>query len=306
MTSPLPVRRPRAAALAVALLALPSAGLLGASAPARAAEPLAATYRLHIGGLAVLDIVATLEMGDQSYRMEVKAQTEGFLNRLFPWQTVSRSDGAVRGGRLVPAHHSQSSVFREKPRSVTLEYDGQGNVAATVLPTPQEDGREPVPDAERQATYDPLSAFLTVLAASARGEACTRSLPVFDGRRRYDMQFQDVGPRLVGASRYSIFSGTARQCRVSYRPVAGYARTAPGNGFWQRNGAAAERPPADLWLAPVVPGQPPLPVRLETDSDLGAVVIHLTGVTPPDGTPSTGTPPAGSPSAGNPAAPRPR
>ncbi|WP_449230864.1 DUF3108 domain-containing protein [Azospirillum doebereinerae] len=271
------------------------AGLLSAQPGTVSAAPVSATYRVHVGGVAVLDVAATLEMTDSRYRMEVTAQTDGFLGRMFPWRTVSRSEGAVRPDRLLPTRHSQSSVFREKPRSVTLEYDGQGNVAATVLPPPEEDDREPVPDALKRGTYDPLSGFLAVLAAAARGEACTRSLPVYDGRRRYDMILEDVGQRLVAASRYSIFAGAARQCRVSYRPVAGYGKNPPSGAFWRRDNGPSERPPADLWLAPVVPGELPLPVRLETESDFGAVVIHLTsvvpsGVTPPGGTPATPAP----------------
>nr|WP_246512963.1 DUF3108 domain-containing protein [Azospirillum picis] len=83
------------------------------------------------------------------------------------------------------------------------------------------------------------------------------------------------------------------QCRVSYRPIAGYAPAAPGWKFWQRD-AQAPRPPVDLWVAPVAAGAPPLPVRLETESDFGSVVMHLTGVTPPaaDGRAATPRQPA--------------
>lgn len=272
-------RAPVAAALLVCLLVTPPW-------KADAAEPMTATYRVHVGGVAVMDLTTRLELDDRSYRIEVTAQTGGFIGRLFPWQTVSRSDGSVTADRPVPAHHSQVSVFREKPRRVTLEYDARGDVTATVLPAPQDDDREPVSADLKRSTYDPLSGFLAMLRTTARGGGCTVTLPVFDGRRRYDMIFKDVGQRMVSASRYSIFSGSARQCRVSYRPVAGYTRSTPSGGFWQRDGDPSERPPVDLWLAPIVPDLPPLPVRMETDSDFGAVVVHLTGITPPGGTPA--------------------
>lgn len=265
-----------AATLAGTLVGLP--GMLRA-------DPVVATYRVQVGGVAVLDVLATLDLTDRAYRLEVTAMTGGFLGRIFPWRTVSRSEGAVRPDGLAPTHHSQSSVFREKPRNVTLDYDGQGNVVVSVTPPPEEDDREPVPDAQRHATYDPLTAFLTVMTAAGRGEACTRSLPVYDGRRRYDMIFEDVGQRLVGVSRYSIFAGSARQCRVTYRPVAGYSRVSPSGGLWPRDRETAQRPPAELWIAPVVPGVPPLPVRLETESDLGAVIIHLTSLKAPNAPP---------------------
>lgn len=283
-------RRPAAPAVLAAFAVLSVAQ----AAPLQAA-PVAATYRVHVGGVAVLDVAATLEIDQRSYRVEVTAQSGGFLGRLFPWRTRSLSEGGVRPDRLVPGRHSQDSVFREKPRNVTLAYDGRGDVTATVLPPPEEDDREPVPDALKRSTYDPLSGVLAMLTAIGRGEACTRSLPVYDGRRRYDMIFEDVGLRPVAASRYSVFAGLARQCRVSYRPVAGYARNPPTNRFWQRDAAPSERPPADLWLAPLAPGTPPLPVRLETESDFGAVIVHLTGVTPPSAVPSSSAPLAQTP-----------
>jgi len=116
-------RAPVAAALLVCLLVTPPW-------KADAAEPMTATYRVHVGGVAVMDLTTRLELDDRSYRIEVTAQTGGFIGRLFPWQTVSRSDGSVTADRPVPAHHSQVSVFREKPRRVTLEYDARGDVPA--------------------------------------------------------------------------------------------------------------------------------------------------------------------------------
>lgn len=261
--------------------------LLAAGVPAPAA-PLSATYRIHVGGVSVLEAQAVLTLTDRSYEVEVRAETGGFLGRLFPWQTRSHSTGAVTGDALAPARHTQTSIFRGKPRNVTLTYDGRGRVVAAVEPPPEEDDRPPVPEELRRATVDPLSGVLTALVAASQGNGCTRTVPVYDGRRRYDMTMRDWGMRPVSASRYSIFAGPARECRVTYTPVAGYSPRPPTTMFWKRDeardgGAVEDRPPVDLWIAPVVAGAPPIPVRVETDSALGAVVIHLVAI---DGAPT--------------------
>jgi hypothetical protein len=246
------------------------------------AAPVTASYRVYVGGVAVLDATILLDLTDHTYRIDVAAQNGGFLAKILPWKTLSRSEGAIQMDRLIPARHSQSSVFREKPRSVALTYDANGGVTASVLPPPEEDDRPPVPDVLRRATYDPLSAGLIVLLAAGRGENCARVVPVYDGRRRYDMRFDNGGTRPLATSRYSIFSGPAQECRVSILPIAGQAKPSSGPSFWRRDDESTPRPAGgpltDVWLAPVLPNAPPLPVRLETDSAFGAVIIHLTGI----------------------------
>ncbi|WP_455183425.1 DUF3108 domain-containing protein [Azospirillum palustre] len=269
--------RPARTALMAAGLSLP---LLPLTMSAASAEPVKATYRVFVGGVTALDVTATLDVAGDRYRIAVSAVTGGTIGRLFSWRTDSESDGHVHGDDLRPDSHRQTSLLRGEPRNVTLTYGPQGDVSTSVTPPADKDDREPVPPDLQRGTLDPLTAVLDLLFAVGASEGCDRSLPVFDGRRRYDMVFSEVGRRIVDPSRYSIFSGVAQQCRVSYKPVAGYARSSSSGRFWQRNNPA-DRPPVNLWLAPVAAGSPPLPVRLETDSDFGSVVVHLTGVTPP-------------------------
>jgi len=263
------------AALTASIVAL--APILLAPVPALA-QHWQVTYRVHVGGIAALDAQAALALAGDRYSVQLDAVADGFLGRMFPWETHSRSVGAFRPEGVTPLHHTQVSTLRGKPRNVTLDYDGRGNVRAEVTPPPDTDDRDPVPDTLRRATFDPLSGVVGVLLAGLRGEGCQRTVPIFDGRRRYDMHFADQGMQMVGASRYSVFAGAARQCRISYTPVAGYNRK-PNESFWRRNSNPQDRAPVDVWIAPVTPGGPPLPVRLETESGIGGVVIHLTSAT---------------------------
>ncbi|AWJ85056.1 hypothetical protein TSH58p_16925 [Azospirillum sp. TSH58] len=282
----LPARLPSAALAAGLCAAL--AGLLPLPAQAQRWH---LDYRVHVGGVAVLDARAELTLTEGRYSVQVNAATDGFLGRLFPWETQSLSVGTVRPDGVAPIRHTQSGVLRGSPRTVTLDYAADGSVRTQVSPPPEEEDRDPVPQDLTRQTRDPLSGVLEMLLAGLHGEGCQRTVPIYDGRRRYDMIFTDRGMTMVGTSRHSVFSGAARQCRVSHKPIAGYERT-PRQAFWQRGGGREERPPVDLWIAPVEGAGPPLPVRLETDSGFGGVVVHLTAARKTD---RTAERPAGTP-----------
>ncbi|WP_114856913.1 DUF3108 domain-containing protein [Azospirillum brasilense] len=281
-----PARLPSAAIAAGLCAAL--AGLFPLPAQAQRWQ---LDYRVHVGGVAVLDARAELTLTEGRYSVQVNAATDGFLGRLFPWETQSLSVGTVTPDGVAPIRHTQSGVLRGSPRTVTLDFAPDGSVRTQVSPPPEEEDRDPVPDTLSRETRDPLSGVLDMLMAGLHGGGCQRTVPVYDGRRRYDMIFTDRGMTMIGASRHSVFAGAARQCRVSHKPIAGYERT-PRQAFWQRGGGGREeRPPVDLWIAPVEGSGPPLPVRLETDSGFGGVVIHLTAARKTDQTAERPAPP---------------
>jgi len=264
---------PRTRLLAACLLAAP---LLATALPVQA-ERLRLDYRVHVGGMTVMEVQALLSLTGDRYAIEMKGATQGMLGRIISWTTQSSTVGAITPAGPQPSRYQVESAWRGEPRNVRMEYDGKGGLHVAADPSPQAEGRETVPDSMRRGSTDPLSAHLGVLLAAGRGEGCARTVPVYDGRRRYDLTFSDAGPEALAASRYSVFAGMTRHCRVQSRTLAG-RKLSEGTGFWQR-GSDEERPPLDVWIAPLRPGGPVLPVRLETDSTFGGVLVHLAAVT---------------------------
>lgn len=263
---------PRPRLLAACALAAP----LLAALPAKA-ERLRLDYRVHVGGVTVMEVQALLSLTGDRYSIEMKGATQGMLGRVISWTTQSSTVGAITPGGPQPSRYQVEGAWRGDPRNVRMEYDGQGGLAVAADPSPQAEGREPVPEPLRRGSVDPLSAHLGVLLAAGRGEGCARTVPVYDGRRRYDLTFSDAGPEALAASRSSVFAGMTRHCRVQSRTLAG-RKLSEGTGFWQR-GSEEERPPLDVWIAPLRAGGPTVPVRLETDSSFGGVLVHLTAAT---------------------------
>ncbi|MFC5304812.1 DUF3108 domain-containing protein [Azospirillum picis] len=145
-SSPRPLRPPcrRQKWLRRAIVLVLAAGLsMPLPATGVAAAPVTATYRVFVGGVTALDVDATLEMTGARYRITVSAVTGGTIGRLFSWRTEAESDGLAGSAGLRPDRHRQSSIVNGEPRSVDLRYDAQGDVAVTITPPPEEEGRPP-------------------------------------------------------------------------------------------------------------------------------------------------------------------
>lgn len=265
------------------------------------AQGMRAAYQAHVGGMSPLKGQAELVMEAGRYSLRIDAETDGFVGRLLSWQSRVTSLGTLARGVPRPELYELSSLWRGEPRDVTLRYDARGGVQVTAVPPPEEDEREPVPDELQRGTLDPVTAMLAVMLGAAEGRGCAGTMPVYDGRRRYDMVFADLGMDRIAPSGYSAFSGAARRCQVTYKPIAGYSRKPPPSLMGQRLFARSEgdgepRPPVEVWFAPVTEGGPPVPVRIETESGLGGVVVHLTGASPlPRPASAAGTRPAARP-----------
>ncbi|HYD31845.1 MAG TPA: DUF3108 domain-containing protein [Azospirillaceae bacterium] len=235
-------------------------------------------YGVYLGGVHILDATLRLDVTRDTYWVEVATKAEGFVARMMPWETRAESGGDVNATALHPQRHETMSRWRKKVRTVTLSYDGKGAVTTATKPPPAADDRDAVPERQRRNTVDPLSGVLGVTHAVAAGQGCNRAVPVFDGRRRYDLLFTETGRRDLAKTDYSVYAGPALLCRVAFKPIAGYPKKRENSRFWQSGPGG--RPPADLWLAPVTAGGPPVPVRLETASVFGSILVHLRSIQP--------------------------
>lgn len=260
---------PNQAAVLAAALLLSAGPTVAAAAP----ERLKLTYALYVGGLSAMEGAVELTLAPGGYEVNLEAETKGLVGWLTEWRTRSSSRGARRDGEVTAVEHQSHNQWRGQPRSVALRYDAARSVSVTAAPDPSADDRDPISPDLLRATLDPLSGFLAVMEGLRRGEGCGRTIAAFDGRRRFDMRFRDLGAQTLPVGGYSSFDGKAQRCAVDYVAIAGYKRSPERNMFWRNAGGA--RPPVEVWFAEVTPGGAPAPVRMETDTPFGAVVAHL-------------------------------
>lgn len=269
----------RAALLAAALAGwLAGAGAAHADAPPAAASgPASLAYEVYFGGLRALALQAEVRLSPDGYRVRLEARTQGIIDWLFGWTAQAWSEGAIRDGAVEAARHVSESLVRGSRRDVALTFHRDGSIDAAVVPSAADDEREPVTLEEARGALDPISAVLIATRAVGARHSCAQRLPVFDGRRRYDLAFSDGGPDVLKPSEYSSFSGAATLCLFRYIRVAGYQKAGRWNNPRDRDRVYR------AWVAPIVPGLPPLPVRIEVEGTFGTMLVHLIATTRPQG-----------------------
>lgn len=137
-----------------------------------------AQYDIDWRGLPIGEVTFTLDQGEQNYRLSYEVRSTGFLSLFFEFESRGYSSGLIRNDQIVATTHSAISSVRGEPRSWSVGFELDGELAHLDV---QEDGeREPVPEALQRAP-DPLALALTALKDAAPGAQLAGQS--FDGRR---------------------------------------------------------------------------------------------------------------------------
>jgi hypothetical protein len=263
-----------AAWLALAVLPFASCVTVArADAPPTAQiAPVTLAYQVYFGGFKALAFETEIDLSPDGYQVHLHGHTEGVIDWILDWTTQAASQGRIADGRLRPLRHSTESLLHGNRRDTALTFRPDGGIDATVEPPATADEREPVSDAQTRGALDPISAILLASRRLARQDSCAQRVPVFDGRRRYDLAFSDGGHEVLKPNDYSSFSGEATLCLFRYVRIAGYQKK---RDRW--NHAEDVDRVYRVWMAPVAQGLPPMPVRIEAEGAFGALIVHLVG-----------------------------
>jgi hypothetical protein len=251
---------------AVVLMAL----LLGAgSGSARAQGKLDASYVVTLGGVPVGKGSWTIDVQDDQFTATASGATSGLLRVFASGQGNSVAHGSVSGGQPVASIYSSSIIADNRSDQVRILFAG-GAVKDYLAdpPTVPSPDRVPLTDANRKGVLDPMTASLIRVAGTGDTfvpEACQRTLPVFDGRMRYDLQL--VFKHLDKVKSEKGYQGTVVVCSVYFSPVAGHVPERSTIRY-----LAAQRD-IELWLAPIAGTRLMVPYRASIPTPIGVGVL---------------------------------
>lgn len=235
-------------------------------------------YSIYAGGFAAVDGSFKMDLAPKAYDIGLTLKTRGFIGELFPWSgDYSTAGHAASGNPPMPTKTMAKSIWRKNLKTTEIEYGPDGKVLkATFLEKDKTATvRDFAPDLA-DGTIDMLSAMMMIVQSVEKNGACKGNLPVFDGKRRFNIILQDGGKDTIAPSKYSIFSGEAVKCTVKVEPVAGFKKKDMKRGWMAVQNHTEERQkPPTLWMARTTPDGPLLLVRMEIASVYGSVVAHL-------------------------------
>ncbi len=256
-----------------ALAALLGAALLGAApaGPARAAAQgtLTAEYTGYSHGLTVMKLAGSLSFSATGYAIRITFRTVGMVNLVVHSDNDSTASGQFRDGTVQPARFDGAGNLRGTERSTHIAYV-EGNPVIRALSPPVEQERSPVPPAMTRHTIDTLSALALLIRQVGQTGKCDGSVTTFDGRRLATQTSATGGMEVLPETDRSMFAGRALRCNLQGQQLGGFVRNEDEDDLRKpRDGTA--------WFADLVPGAPPVPVRVVFDNKvLGKVTLYLT------------------------------
>ena len=270
------MRGARLSALVVVLLGL----LIG---PTGAQGKLEARYAASVAGIVVGRGSWSIEIGQNQYTAAASGRVVGLLKILSNGEGTAAAHGAIEGGRLLPATYSSRVTMDDKVDEVRLALTaGVITEAMAEPPMPPSTDRVPISDAHRRGVLDPMTAELMAVSGSGdpvSPEACRRTLPIFDGRQRFDLTL--TFKRFDHVKAEKGYQGPVVVCMVSYQPVAGHR---PGRAAIKYLMATRDM---EMWLAPIAGTRVLVPFRASVPTFIGQAVLEATQfVTVPQASPA--------------------
>jgi len=244
------------------------------ASPGRAEEPgdIHAVYHAYAAGLHVADVEAGFGFGPWSYQVRLAYRTVGLAGFFYDGHQLNTVTGSWTDDRSAPHEFSGEGIWRGLHRHTLIDYN-QGQPRIRSLVPPNEIERQVVPSDLQTNTVDTLSALAELMRHVAASGSCDGTVHTYDGRRATEAASHTVGIETLAPTARSMFSGKALRCDFQERMLAGYL---VGDDETQRRPLRGS-----AWLAQVVPGAMPLPVRLTLETRwFGDATMYLTEAGP--------------------------
>jgi hypothetical protein len=252
------------AASAIALLI---AG--GAVDRPRAESKLEALYTISMAHITVGKGSWAANIADEGYTITASGSAAGILSVLISGDGSLTAHGSLKEGRLLPESFKSTLNIDDEKTELRMRFEN-GNVTELVAEAvASTEGRVPVIEAHRHGIIDPLSALLVPVAGSGElltSEACQRSLPIFDGRRRYDLKLTFKQMEKVKADKG--YQGPVVVCSLTFQAIAGHRANSALVKY------LSQGRDMELWLAPIAGTRVLAPFHLSITNLIGNIVIH--------------------------------
>ena len=226
-------------------------------------------YDISWGALHLAEATSRWEMQDDKAVILGSVKSDGIAALVSGFQSASSAEIKFYASEWHPVYLSLSRITKSKQIASSVHWSASGDILSDVQqPPPDLDKVFPILDKLKQNVIDPYSAVMRQLDYIGANDKCAGSYAIYDGLRRFEMQFDTVGNIELVADRPFGFDGQALHCQITVFPRGGHRI----ESNWHK------KPDKDrqfnVYLSRF-PGGLVLPVRVEVDAPIGTGVARL-------------------------------
>jgi hypothetical protein len=192
---------------------------------ARAQSKLNASYTISLLGLTIGSGTWEIAIDNDQYSERAGGRISGVAAALITGEASGATHGVLTNDHALPTAFEADVKTSAETDTIKMKFDAAGVTDLVVEPPfpPTTQERVPVSDADRKGVLDPLSAGLVIVAGSddmLKPQSCEGRIPVFDGRRRFDVALSFK--RLETVKTKGGYQGPAIVCAIHLFPISGH------------------------------------------------------------------------------------
>ena len=248
-----------------------------AEGPGTSAARIIAIYQVNLGSFNLGNFQVTTTLRGDGYEMRGEGRFSILEGLIYRWQGVTSGSGRVTEEGPEPSMYALSySDGGKKGERLHMTFGDGAVQRVSIVPN-----RGPLPHTipvkpeQLEGVLDPMSgAFLTARSANPNGDlnVCNQTLPVFDGKARFDLVLKPKKAVMVQNRSATAYSGPAVICRVKFIPIAGYQPDNPGIRLMSKTDEI------EVWLMPVRGTEMYVPYRIVLPTPVGYGTAVVTSI----------------------------
>lgn len=232
------------------------------------AESLRAHYALSLMGLSIGSAYASGVVDPQNYRVEISMRTTGLANLINNARGAASASGGLTLAGPSPASYANTTSNSDETRTVRMSLAGNAVRQVEVRPAPWDaEARIPVTESAKRHIVDPVSALIMRVPPGEEltgPSACNRTISVFDGVTRFDVELAYAGGQTAQTRGYA---GPVTVCSARYTPIAGHRPDSSSTRYMANNHDIS------VWLAPLPDAHVVVPIHIAIGTAAGRLVI---------------------------------
>jgi hypothetical protein len=236
--------------------------------PAYAQARLEAQYGITMTGVPIGNVVWHVEIGNNFYATSANGKASRVLSVLISGEGSLSTSGKIENGQMAPTYFS-SSIFDEDGKTeIQVIFSAGISKELVIQEPPRKHKLMPLDNADRRGVIDPLSAMLLISASDDAMEPanCNRILPIFDGRRRYNLVL--TYKRIDNVKNEHGYSVPVLVCGAILQPIGGYRADSMIVRY------VAGKSDIELWFAPITGTSVMAPIQMIVPTLIGTLKIQ--------------------------------
>jgi Protein of unknown function (DUF3108) len=233
---------------------------------------LDARYSVTLAGLPIGHGSWTIDIGDDQFSSTADGATAGLLRVFASGRGHSTVHGSISAGQAPSSNYASSIHTDTKYDEVRMVISaGVVKEFSAEPPNTPNPTRVPLTEAHRRGVADPMTASLVRVSGTGDTvvpQACQRTLSIFDGRMRYDLQL--AFKRFEGVKSQAGYQGPVVVCAVHFLPLAGHVPERYALRY------LSDLRDIELWLAPIAGTRVVAPYRISIPTPVGVGVMEAT------------------------------